>query len=43
VLQAYADEHRIAMRALGRLFGSTDPHELAQALPIVELSTANAG
>ena len=37
VLETYARQHRIAMRALGRLLGSSDPHELAQTLPIVAI------
>ena len=37
VLGEYGERHRIAQRALGRLFGSSDPHELAGVLPIVAL------
>ncbi len=39
VLETYARQHRMAMRALGRLLGSSDPHELAQTLPIVAVRT----
>ncbi len=37
VLRTYAQRHRIAMRALVRLLRSSDPHVLAQTLPIVAL------
>jgi len=37
VLREYGEQHRIAQRALGRLLGSTDPHELAGVLPVVAL------
>lgn len=37
VFLEYGEQHRMGMRALGRLLGSTDPHELADALPIVAL------
>ena len=37
VLREYSERHRIAQRTLGRLLGSTDPHELASVLPIVAL------
>ncbi len=37
VLRAYARRHRIAMRALARLFGSTDIRILADAVPIIAL------
>ena len=42
VLEAYARQHRIAMRVLGRLLGSSDPPELAQTLPIVAVRTEEA-
>ncbi len=38
VLREYGERHRIARRALGRILGSTDPHELASVLPVVSLS-----
>ncbi len=39
VLETYARQHRIAMRALGRLLGSSDPHELSKTLAIVAVRT----
>lgn len=39
VLETYARQHRVAMRMLGRLLGSSDPHILAQTLPIVAVRT----
>lgn len=42
VLETYARQHRIAMRVLGRLLGSSDPHELAQRLPIVAVRAEEA-
>ncbi len=42
VLETYARRHRIAVRVLGRLLGSSDPHELAQRLPIVAVRTEEA-
>ncbi len=40
VLETYARQHRIAMRVLGRVLGSSDPHKLAQTLPIVAVRTS---
>ncbi len=43
VLREYGERHRIAQRALGRILGSTDPHELASVLPVVSLSPERSG
>jgi len=42
VLREYKQRHRTAARALGRIFGSQDPHELAQAVPVLAFRRVKA-
>jgi deazaflavin-dependent oxidoreductase (nitroreductase family) len=43
VLREYASRHGTAARALGRIFGSQDPQELAQVLPVIALRGLGVG
>ena len=43
VLRDYRQKHSLAAKGLGRIFGTDDPHALAQAVPVVAFRRVRSG
>jgi deazaflavin-dependent oxidoreductase (nitroreductase family) len=43
ILREYRQRHSIAAKGLGRIFGTDDPHEIAQVVPVVAFRRVRSG